>query len=162
MDNQTSKPVSQQGIPVGTIVEPSSPAASTLQQADVANAPIDAVSSGNKEHAPVSTDGVDVVLKPTEVPPILHPEVKAIGVEQTPNHTQQVQLTPAQVAVGITPAASATPAPTQLSGNLVLPMTEAKAEEIKKSKLPITEAVRWLAELVIEQVKKAHQQIMSG
>jgi hypothetical protein len=118
------------------------------------------VSGGHKEHAPIGLSPSEVVVASTDVEPVLQPEVAEAGVEVVAN-PHKPHITQAHKDAGMELAKDMTQVPLVPSGNLHLPITPAKALDIEKRHLPANDSVRWLAERVIEVIKKAHMQLKS-
>lgn len=128
------------------------------------------VPSGQKEVGPVTYPGAESLPQPeviedvhsgesnqqealvqvSEQEPHLAPEVAEAGVEVQQTHPQ---LTEVEQQVGVTYAAEATPVPTQPSGMVQLPMTQQEAEAVLKTKKSVRDSIRWLAALIIKQLK---------
>lgn len=111
------------------------------------------VSLPHKEHAP-SGQSADYAGVRVSVPePELHPEVSGAGVTAAPPHP----VVHADAAVvGLVPAKDTVPVNTTPSSSIQLPMTRTQARQAKE-KYSIKFSIRWMAELVLEQFKRARQ-----
>lgn len=154
MDNsaQSSTQPVQITQPVQPAAQPVVPEVPAIQ---VPSSPVSPISSPHPEAGPVSTR-VTEYIRPTEAAPVLAPEVKAAGVEISPN-TEQPQI-PADVAqAGVQLAKAAVPV-SAATGNAVeyitnAPFTQAEAVQYEKSK-SASDSLRWLATFVLRQIKK--------
>lgn len=112
------------------------------------------VSLPHKELAP-SGQSVDhqADIRISAPEPELRPEVAEAGVSVT-THTPPVHADAA--AAGLAPAKDAAPVVTTPTGSVQLPMTRGQARQAKE-KYGIRFSIRWMAELVLEQFKRARQ-----
>lgn len=161
---QKQTPPTQQGKtqPVQQPASPASPGGPASQlggQPHVPPTPPQTpISTPHKEFAPVAQP--QEFIKPSHPEVVVSPELQERGVEQSKD-TEQVQLSAEQKKAGIEAAKEATPIQTAPSGVVQLPplpITQDAALQVRKTR-PVADSIRWLAELVLEQVKRAHQQI---
>lgn len=160
---QKQTPLVQQGKTqqVQQPASPASPGGPVSQpggQPHIPPAPQMPISTPHKEFAPVAQPQEFIKPSQPEVP--VSPELQEHGVEQSKD-TEQVQLSAEQKKAGIEAAKEATPLQTEPSGVVQLPplpISQDAAVQVKKTR-PVADSIRWLAELVLEQVKRAHQQI---
>lgn len=99
---------------------------------------------------------VQEYVMPSEPEPTIHPELKEYGVEAS-SDAEVIKVSASQQSVGIEPAKESVPVKTSPTGAVQFPLLGAEIVQIKKTR-PITESIRWLAELVLEELKKAYQQ----
>lgn len=154
---QKNTPPTQQGKtqPVQQPVQPASPASPGGQPPQAPQTPI---STPHKEFAPATQPQEFIKPSQPEVP--VSKELQEYGVEQSKD-TEQVQLSTEQKKVGLEAAKEATPVQTTPTGMVQLPplpITQDTALQVKKTR-PVADSIRWLAELVLEQVKRAHKQV---
>lgn len=95
----------------------------------------------------------------SEPEPYLSEEVAEAGVEVTPD-TYRPDIPPDAAKLGVTPAKAATPVVTTTTTKIVLPLTEETAMQAKKT-FTIKDSMRWLAELVLEQLKRVHEKVLN-
>lgn len=109
---------------------------------------VEPVSSPHKEGMPtVQTEHI----KPAEIEPVIHPEVKEAGVE---TYTEKPVLDQEHVKIGVTHSPDSTSVPTQPSGIINLPLTERQATNVVKVHKKVSDSVTWLAVLVLRQIKR--------
>ncbi len=114
--------------------------------------PPNAVSGPLKEFGPSVAVPAEIIM-PTDVEPDIPQEVKEAGVEASPN-TEQPNISQAvQHITGIQPARDAVPVPVTPSTTIQLPMAEADAVQIIKTR-SVAEAIRWFATLILRQTKR--------
>lgn len=118
--------------------------------------PIPSVSI-HKEQAPVAVSP-EQIMQPTEKAPELYPEVAEVGVEHV---VQMPALTPSQQQAGVAFAKESIPHPTSPSGMVQLPMTTEQAQQVVKTHKTVTDSIYWLATLVLMQVKRMHEKVIS-
>ncbi len=94
----------------------------------------------------------------SEPEPYISEEVAEAGVEVTPD-TYRPDIPPDAAKLGVTPAKAATPVVTTSATKITLPLTEEKATLAKKT-YSIKDSIRWLAELVLEQLKRAREKVI--
>jgi hypothetical protein len=114
--------------------------------------PPNAVSGPLKEFGPSVAVPAEIVM-PTDVEPDIPQEVKEAGVEASPNTEQPKISQSVQHATGIQPAHDAVPVPITPSDMIKLPMAEADAVQIIKTR-SVAEAIRWFATLILRQTKR--------
>jgi len=95
----------------------------------------------------------------SEPEPYLSEEVAEAGVEVTPN-THTPDIPPDAAKLGVSPANAAMPVVATSTTKITLPLTEEKAVMAKKT-YSIKDSMRWLAELIIEQLKRAHEKVIN-
>ncbi len=115
------------------------------------------IGTPHKEFAPI-VGAVAEYVTPTETEPVVRPELKEHGVEVSPS-SKQPKIHPLAGEAGLAKAKESVPVPTDTTGMVQLPLAQTDAFTIKKTR-PVADSVRWLAELVLEQIKKAHKQLM--
>lgn len=136
-----------------TIPVPSTP---PVQQTDVPTPPAGVQPVGGSREQGSSSQSINSeVVMPTEVEPVISPEVKEAGVEAVPNK-YQIQIKPELKNVGVTAVKTAVPVPTAPSGSIQLPMTEEEARKNIKTH-PVFDSARWLSTQILEQLKKMHK-----
>lgn len=97
------------------------------------------------------TGHVSDFVKPTEHAPKISPELRKAGVEESPNHeVPKLSLEDKKAGLGL--AKEHTPVVTQPTGSVKLPMTGQQAKLALHKK--ISDSMRWLALLVLRQLKK--------
>lgn len=122
-----------------------------------------AVGSLHKEAGPSLTleQSVVEVLQPSEVEPVLHPEVAEAGVEVSKD-AELPDLTAHDKNAGLSHAPVITPIPDKSSVDVVLPMSETDAiETLKKNNNP-KNSIAWYLVSVLRQFKKMHQRLSGG
>ncbi len=156
----STKPVNQQGGS-DTLVQP--------VQSDVQQTPLpvggtptqpagrEPVSLPHKELGPSRQTHDFGSVSLSEPEPYISEEVAEAGVEATPD-TYKPDIPPDVAKLGVTPANAAKPVVATSTGKIVLPLTEEKAAMAKKT-YSIKDSMRWLAELVLEQLKRVHEKI---
>lgn len=120
--------------------------------------PVVPVGQPNKEFGPVATSDV---LKPTETAPVISPEVAEHGVEVVKS-TETVPLTLEDQKHGVTHAKETMPVHTEPKGMVTLPLTQQQAVATLKTTKSVKESIAWLAVLVLKQLKRMHEKIMSS
>ncbi len=108
------------------------------------------VSGPLKEHAPLETPSVEYI-KPTEVEPTLHPEVKEAGVEISPN-LDRPPLTDEHQRLGIENAKESIPVSVSQTPSAQLPYTQEQIEMLKKNTSK-DDSKHWLV-ILIEYLSK--------
>lgn len=132
------------------------PPAQDPQQQPSVQTPVSAAGTMHKEAGlPLPTTEL---IRPTEVEPIIPPEVAEYGVEAVKDH-EKPELSLEDKKGGLEPAKEAVPVPTQPSGLITLPMTQAQAMQTLKKTKSVSESVAWLAVLVIKHLRQMHQKI---
>lgn len=116
--------------------------------------PTQPVSLPHKEFASGQATSDYELVAPSDQEPTLHPEVAEAGVEVAKNN-HLPKIHPDAEKLGVALSKEATPVITAPSGKITLPLTEEKAKEAKK--LSTKFSIRWLAELVLEQLKRWQQ-----
>ncbi len=139
-------------------------AASTVSETHVDGSkipePQEPVGSAAKELGPTNTTGAKEYITPSQPEIKLAQELKEAGVTPAPN-IDQPPITPApKQSPQLTLAKESVPVQTKPQGIVQFPMQEDKAVEVVKASKP-RESIRWLATLILEQVKKAHKLIKS-
>ena len=135
-------------------VATTSPAASSQSQPQQPVAPVGNV---NKEAAPIPQVVEATPSDHTEIAPKLDQELKEAGVEHSPQ-VEHPQLSLEDKRAGIEAAKASVPI-SQTSGSQVqFPLTEQKIEEIQKT-TSIKDSLRWFAEEVLREIKKAHEKL---
>jgi len=109
-----------------------------------------------KEQIHVPLAPVQEYVMPSEPEPIIHPELKEYGVEAS-SDAEDMKVNASQQRVGIEPAKESVPVSTSPTGAVQFPLQGEEIVQIRKTR-PVTESIRWLAELVLEELKKAYQQ----
>lgn len=125
--------------------------------ANTQTVPQQPIGTPHKEFAPIVGTVAEYVT-PTETEPVVSAELKEHGVEVSPGG-KQPEIHPLAGEVGLVKAKESVSVPTDTTGMVQLPLAQADAFTIKKTR-PVADSVRWLAELVLEQIKKAHKQLM--
>lgn len=154
--NQQTTPSQQT---VQKVIQEQTIDANKVSSSETNKQPENLTGSSAKEVAP-TTSGVNntsEVVKPTETEPIIVSELKEAGVKVTPNLNQPV--IPKEVKEIVTPVKTAVPVSTEPTGLIQLPFDETKAKEIAK-KSNVTQSIKWLAMLIVEQAQKTHAQFM--
>ncbi len=120
-------------------------------------APVTPVSVPQKEAGPAFSKTVqqEDYIRPSEVEPIIHPEVSEHGVEAVSDH-ESLQLTDEHKKIGIESAKESTPVATQPTGRVQLPMTEEEAKQAVKIHKKVSDSIVWLAQLILKHAKMAH------
>lgn len=95
----------------------------------------------------------------SEPEPYISEEVAEAGVEVTPD-TYRPDIPSDVVKLGVTPAKAATPVVTTSTGKITLPLTQESAQTAKKT-YSIRDSMRWLAELVLEQLKRVQEKVIN-
>lgn len=113
-----------------------------------------------KELEPTSSAPLEMpdLMQPTELEPVLHPEVAEAGVEAVSQHPT---LTIEDHRAGLQPAGDSIPHHTQPNGTVKLPMTPEEAVAAAKNE-PVENSKKWLGELIIKHLKTIHQKITGG
>lgn len=115
------------------------------QQQPVAQ-PAMPVSGLHKEHAPLTMEApVAEYVQPTEVEPVLHPEVAEAGVEVV-EQQERPQITVEQKAVGINHAPPVMPVTVAQPRTVTLPYTPQQVVALEKS-TKVDESAHWLVML---------------
>jgi hypothetical protein len=96
-------------------------------------------------------------VMPSEPEIVKEKEVKEVGVKEV---LEAPRLTKEQERVGIKPSAETTPVPSQPSGNVQLPMTQAQAKQVAQKNKNIRSSIVWLAILMLKHFKKVHRKLM--
>jgi hypothetical protein len=131
--------------------------------------PPEAVSGPGKEFGPAkkveassdtSANIAQEIIKPSETAPELPKEVKEAGVEVSPSTDQPNIPKATQQTIGLELAKESTPVLTSPTGLVQIPMDEVHAAEIVKTH-PVVDSVRWLAVMIIQQIKRAHEKVTS-
>jgi hypothetical protein len=123
------------------------------------------VSGPNKEFVPLAKPAdtqVQEIIQPTETEPSVPLELQELGVEAQSSPEQPKISQEVQKVTGITPAKDAVPVPTTPSNMVQLPsfpMNGEQAENAIKTH-PVSDSIRWLASLIIEQTKRAQRQVI--
>ncbi len=145
-----------QGAQQDAVPDASTPTAQAPQITPPAQSTPVSVPGPGKEliHAPLAP--VQEYVMPSEPEPTIHPELKEYGVEAS-SDAEDIRLSVSQQSVGIEPAKESVPVQTSPTGAVQFPLKGEEIVQIKKTR-PVTESIRWLAELVLEELKKAYQQ----
>lgn len=126
-------------------------------QSDIPTPP-NAISGPMREFGPSISTTTAEFVKPTEAAPEVPQDAKEAGVEVSPN-TDQPNISPqVQKLTGLQPVNDAVPVPTAPSDMIELPIPEAEAAQMVKTK-NVLDSIRWLATLVVQQAKRAHGQL---
>lgn len=111
-----------------------------------------------KEQEPlVSEQSLETLVQPSEVEPVLHPEVKEVGVVKVP---QIPTLTLEDQKAGLALAKESVPVPTQPSGLVGLPKDEKEAASFLKVHRDVKNAVVWLVAMLLRQFRQAHEKVV--
>jgi|SRR5581483_1153298 len=131
---------------------------STNQQ-DPVNKVTTPVSGGHKELGPIGNieQNLNEVLKPTEVEPILPPEVEKAGVEvkKAPSLSPQIKRT------GIKETGEATKISSGQNTQVNLPMTQVQANKTLKSN-NTNSSISWLAMLILKLLKRDNRKVFKN
>lgn len=108
--------------------------------------PMQPVSGPHKEHAPLTVEApVAEYLRPTEVEPVLHPEVAEAGVEVV-EQQERPQISVEQKAVGVNHAPPVMPMTVSQTQTVTLPYTPQQVLAMEKT-TKVENADHWLVVL---------------
>lgn len=137
------------------VVDVSTPVVQAPQTLPTPPTPVSVPGPGKElVHGPLAP--VQEYVMPSEPEPTIHPELKEYGVEAS-SDAEVIKLSASQQRVGIEAAKESVPVKTSPTGAVQFPLQGEEIVRIKKTR-PVTESIRWLAELVLEELKKAYQQ----
>ncbi len=97
-------------------------------------------------------------IKPSEKKPEIHPEIAEAGIKEV---SELPELKEDHKKAGIELAKESTPVSTEPLGIVELPMTQTQASNIVKKNKDATNALVWLAILVLKQIKKMHGKLLN-
>jgi hypothetical protein len=104
------------------------------------------VSGPHKEHAPLTVEApVAEYVRPTEVEPVLHPEVAESGVEVV-EQQERPQISVEQKAVGVNHAPPVMPVSMTQTATVTLPYTPQQVVALEKT-TKVDESAHWLVVL---------------
>lgn len=112
------------------------------------------VGTVQKEQAPPVGMQETPYIQPSEAEPVLSKEVSEAGVEPV---SEMPKLTIEDKRAGLEPAKEAVPVQTEPTGVIQLPMTAQQARSILKVHKKVTDSFRWLALLILRQIKIARR-----
>lgn len=128
------------------------------QQSDVSAPPVGIQPVGGpREQGPSSQMNASEIVIPTEVEPVVSPEVKEAGVITVPNQ-EQIHVSPELKNAGVAAVKTAVPVQTTPSYSIQLPITEEEAKKNIKIH-PVFDSARWLSTQILEQFKKMHKAV---
>ena len=110
--------------------------------------PVQPTGSAQKETGPVGQ--VSEFVKPTEVAPQIHPEVREAGVVESPN-PQTPKLTLEDKKAGLGLAKESTPVITEPTGLVNLPFDQTDVQKSKSRSW--TDALKWIVMMGFRQMK---------
>ena len=138
--NQVQNPTAGPGI-TSQPVQPVPPSAGTV----------------HKEQGPVvSISQTSEFIKPSESEPQISQELKEIGVESV-SHIPT--LTEEHRQAGIYHAKESVPVPTEPTGSVQLPMSQAQAQSVLKLHKKVSDSIVWLAALILKQFKMVNSKL---
>lgn len=133
----TNLPPTDAGVPGQPVVPP---------------VPVQPVSGGNKEHAPITQRSEYLAPAPAESVPHIPQELSELGIEVSPD-TDRPDIPPDATQAGVKPVKTATPVATAPQGVVTVPALEAQApftsqqttQNLKSHKAD--ESITWLSML---------------
>jgi len=124
--------------------------------------PVSPVSGGSKEHSPIGGVASEhLQLSPVETSPVIPPEVREAGVEESPD-TMKPDIPPEVQQLGVQPVKTAVPTPAQLSNQVVLPTPMNYQQAVTTLKTHKSdESIAWLSMLSKYILEKLGRQKLS-